>query len=916
MGKHSTGPISILKATGREDGGCDGYLGGPHFKKEINAWTSPGGKVKMAKILLPMLGPEHSTYTEVFAGSAAIFMRKPRVATEVLNDSDEEIAKAYSTIQTLTDDDIDLIGKMTWTGDRTTFDKLYKLDPRQMGKRERLYRWLYINRFSFGNMVVSGFMPRSQGTSSASWKRLTRARDRLKGVSVYSGDYADALVKHDGAEALHYLDPPYPGHNARLKEAEFDEDRFYKIIKALKGKFLITYGIRGKFPRMIAGDKDKYRIKRIYQNRAFAPTGNMGSETRLGHLIVSNYEATQKGMSVFADRDYLVEDWEDGADRLYEALESGSLYGAIDFMPSPDMAAVAAAGLKKLDGGSLSTVQAELAEKIVKRRELTPNDVATLVSSFEIAHRASADAMAIGGDAGLMWSQERLGKMCEAEGMCGRHFYPVAGHVMPGAPVVVQENCVVLTEDGDVAFAAESEDVGDLIQKTIPTPAGVVRNVHPDGHNAVSHRPLYDLVLVPAPDFGFLRKMTKVLGEFSYNEGDTGVVSVQSWGKIAKDDEQVEPLVTKLMFHRRGLRMDDHWEGGTLLGTDADLAEIVEDGAGLCQMIMEVSRTPGAPGAEDRVVKGDMRLFDGLQKNGVIAAKTREGVGQQLELAPWCAGKQEDDYREFFLGGESLPGRCVFMKMLVDGQITKAVWTTAFVNDLPDSAFLYVASGGEKDAEGKTVPRSLRKFPYKDEGGKVDLPHVRNAIARIPQATGISADEKEKLQGKARGILERAKEGVSKADETWVLVRFEDSDLEPQELQKRTESDEPDFIILQKDAEKRIVLGPALVPEQTDLQGDIIGLDEIEKAAHEYLANEASEQGVMHRDFSKKLEVVESYIAPVDFEINGRKIVKGTWMLAFRILDDDTWEDVKKGVLRGFSIGGVARNSQKISESG
>src|SRR5512143_3222255 len=33
---------------------------------------------------------------------------------------------------------------------------------------------------------------------------------------------------------------------------------------------------------------------------------------------------------------------------------------------------------------------------------------------------------------------------------------------------------------------------------------------------------------------------------------------------------------------------------------------------------------------------------------------------------------------------------------------------TAEVNDLPDSAFLYVESSGEKDDGGKTVPRSLR----------------------------------------------------------------------------------------------------------------------------------------------------------------------------------------------------------------
>ena len=45
-------------------------------------------------------------------------------------------------------------------------------------------------------------------------------------------------------------------------------------------------------------------------------------------------------------------------------------------------------------------------------------------------------------------------------------------------------------------------------------------------------------------------------------------------------------------------------------------------------------------------------------------------------------------------------------------QINLAVWSTAYVNDLPDGAFLYIAPGGEVE-EGKTKPRSLRFFPFK-----------------------------------------------------------------------------------------------------------------------------------------------------------------------------------------------------------
>lgn len=58
----------------------------------------------------------------------------------------------------------------------------------------------------------------------------------------------------------------------------------------------------------------------------------------------------------------------------------------------------------------------------------------------------------------------------------------------------------------------------------------------------------------------------------------------------------------------------------------------------------------------------------------------------------------------------------------------RAQMTSSSINDLPDSAFAYIESGGTKDSEGKTVPRSLRHFPIHDAA------HVRNALSRAPQS--------------------------------------------------------------------------------------------------------------------------------------------------------------------------------------
>ena len=83
----------------------------------------------------------------------------------------------------------------------------------------------------------------------------------------------------------------------------------------------------------------------------------------------------------------------------------------------------------------------------------------------------------------------------------------------------------------------------------------------------------------------------------------------------------------------------------------------------------------------------------------------------------------------------------------------EATWDTAYINNLPDSSFAYIESGGTKDGDGKTVPRSLRHFPYKDDSGAVDLPHLRNALARAPQSPfGDNAMPKLKAAASSAGV--------------------------------------------------------------------------------------------------------------------------------------------------------------------
>lgn len=116
--------------------------------------------------------------------------------------------------------------------------------------------------------------------------------------------------------------------------------------------------------------------------------------------------------------------------------------------------------------------------------------------------------------------------------------------------------------------------------------------------------------------------------------------------------------------------------------------------------------------------------------------------------------------------------------------------------------------------------------------------------------------------------------------------------------------------IVKADEDQRLATGIVLQPEIVDAQGDIISAEVIRHAAHNFLAlyNKKTQLGLQHEMMKPDgVELVESWIAPVDMVLNNRPILAGTWMMTLRIKNDVLWNKVKTGVLSGLSIGGVAK---------
>ena len=109
--------------------------------------------------------------------------------------------------------------------------------------------------------------------------------------------------------------------------------------------------------------------------------------------------------------------------------------------------------------------------------------------------------------------------------------------------------------------------------------------------------------------------------------------------------------------------------------------------------------------------------------------------------------------------------------------------------------------------------------------------------------------------------------------------------------------------------EEHYVLGAVLVPEETDLQGDIYSADEVRKACFSWIEDHGAFK-IMHKGrelADNKVKVLENFIAPCSYKIGATPVKQGTWMLGLRIVDKRLWSDIKEGRWTGYSIGGEAK---------
>lgn len=188
---------------------------------------------------------------------------------------------------------------------------------------------------------------------------------------------------------------------------------------------------------------------------------------------------------------------------------------------------------------------------------------------------------------------------------------------------------------------------------------------------------------------------------------------------------------------------------------------------------------------------------------------------------------------------------------------------------------------------------------------KAQLQQVEAELAKsAPLAQEVSVDAPVKIapkeKKKRKALAEQIAEQAMKAAKSAPPKGKERVDFQvPARLLKTAT---PDW--------KRIVHSVVYAPGDIDAHGDYMSAEDIEQMAHD-----AMRSGIYvnseHAGGAIEADIVESYIAPQDFELTLKsgepyRIPKGSFIQAMHVWGDEPWEKVLKGEYVGYSLEGTA----------
>lgn len=264
-----------------------------------------GGKNAEADYLATLL-PEHSCYVEVFGGGASVLLAKRPSEVEVYNDLNGELVNFFRVVK-----EHPAEFKTSWKWclvSKEEFYALSKADTATMDPIQRAYRFMYINRASFGADMRSPTFGRSARDENLLLTWLDNLEDyvdalhqRLRRVYIENESFVNLVPRWDKGRSgplgtVMFLDPPY------LDTSEYEvgtlsteqHSNLAQTLKTVRGRFLLTINDHPTIRALYDG------CHLIERTKQYSISKSAEARKEYAELIISNYHLpTSKQATLF-----------------------------------------------------------------------------------------------------------------------------------------------------------------------------------------------------------------------------------------------------------------------------------------------------------------------------------------------------------------------------------------------------------------------------------------------------------------------------------------------------------------------------------------------------------------------------------------------------------------------------------------
>lgn len=324
-----------------------------------------------------------------------------------------------------------------------------------------------------------------------------------------------------------------------------------------------------------------------------------------------------------------------------------------------------------------------------------------------------------------------------------------------------------------------------------------------------------------------------------------------------------------------------------------------------------LGRFTSAGGASSMTIRTSSKLW----QNAADKAIAREKERTANAAAAANTGKEKEVSRPKYLGETE---KAVKLKMTVEDydletSRSRDVWIpkTQLSDDGVPGQWITEQKAQEFYQSGRRSPGSYGAYYSDAEGKKFNSSYT----AKEKEYAKQRAESFKQGQNSYNELVQRAKDMGIKGVRVGMKRKTLEQKIRDAQAGVSKSYDDDLFQIVKSDEDKRLVFGWALVSATSDgqqiidHQGDIVDQDELEEGAYEYVLNfrDAGEEHIA--GLRKKARMVESVVFTEE-KLKAMGIPLGTvpygWWIGFYVDDDTTWERIKDGTYKMFSIEGRA----------